>query len=173
MFSLFSRRAGLRPRVAAAALLFAAIAAPLNAGPPWISIELPGNPFDQQARDAFLVVHAFHHGEAVEYPVSGVAEGVVNGVRKTIPLTFQKTSRAGAFGVKKQWTDGNVWVLAFTVTQAKNDVASALVTIAADGHASRIETLTKPGERGLLFPRGHERRDIDAAMQLAQSAASR
>ncbi|MBC8089546.1 MAG: hypothetical protein H7Z40_19960 [Phycisphaerae bacterium] len=168
MFRISSRRM----RVLGVAL-FAAIATPLNAGPPWISIELPGNPFDQQARDAFLVVHAFHHGEAVDFPVAGTAEGVVNGVRKSIPLTFQKTSRAGAFGVKKQWTDGTVWVLAFTVTQAKNDVASALVTIGADGHASRIETLTKPGEGGRLFPRGHARRDIDAAMQAATTTASR
>jgi hypothetical protein len=167
MFRFTSRRM----RVLGIAL-FAAVASPLNAGPPWISIELPGNPFDQQARDAFLVVHAFHHGEAVDFPVAGTAEGVVNGVRKSIPLTLQKTSRPGAFGVKKQWTDGTVWVLAFTVTQARNDVASALVTIGKDGHASRIETLTKPGAGGGFLPRAHGRQDIDKAMQAAVTAAS-
>lgn len=170
MFRISSRKL----RVAATALFaIAAAATPLTAGPPWISIELPGNPFDQNARDAFLIVHAFHHGEPVEYPVSGVAEGVVNGQRKSIPLTFQKTQRAGAFAVKKQWTDGNVWVLAFTVTQAKDDVASALVTIAADGHATRVETLTKPGEGGRTSPRPIARRDIDAALQAGNSASSR
>lgn len=159
-------------RVACVALL-AITATPLSAGPPWISIELPGNPFDQNARDAFLIVHAFHHGEPVEYPVAGTAEGIVNGQRKTIPLTFQKTQRPGAFAVKKQWTDGNVWVLAFTVTQEKDDVAGALVTIAADGHASRVETLTKLGEGGRQFPRAIAKRDIDAAMQAATGNASR
>jgi len=64
-------------------------------------------------------------------------------------------------------------VLAFTVTQAGDDVASALVTIGAGGHASRIETFTKPGEGGRLFPRAHARRDIDAAMQAATATASR
>ena len=159
-------------RVACVALL-AITATPLNAGPPWISIELPGNPFDQNARDAFLIVHAFHHGEPVEYPVAGTAEGVVNGQRKTIPLTFQKTQRPGAFAVKKQWTDGTVWVLAFTVTQAKDDVAGALVTIAADGHASRVETLTKIREGGRPFPRAIAKGDIDAAIQAAMGSASR
>ena len=57
-------------RVACAALL-AMTATPRYAGPLWISIELPGNPFDQTAKDAFLVVHAFHHGEPVAYPVAG------------------------------------------------------------------------------------------------------
>ena len=159
-------------RVACVALL-AITATPLIAGPPWISIELPGNPFDQNARDAFLIVHAFHHGEPVEYPVAGTAEGLVNGQRKTIPLTFQKTQRPGAFAVKKQWTDGSVWVLAFTVTQAKDDVAGALVTIAADGHASRVETLTKIGDGGRPFPRAIAKRDIDAAIQAATGVAPR
>ncbi|MGV3710813.1 MAG: hypothetical protein ACO1Q7_18465 [Gemmatimonas sp.] len=152
---------------AAGVAVFAIFASPLNAGPPWISIELPGNPFDQNARDAFLIVHAFHHGEPVEYPVTGVAEGVVNGQRKSIPLTFQKTQRAGAFAVRKQWTDGQVWVLAFTVTQATDDVASALVTIGADGHATRVEALTKTNRDGSRLPRGVGRVDIARALKAA------
>ena len=154
--------------------LFAIVAAsPLNAGPPWITIEMPGNPYDQNARDAFLIVHAFHHGEPIAYPVTGIAEAVVNGQRKTVVLVVEKTSRAGAFAVKKQWTDGNVWVLALTVTQAKNDDVTALVTIAADGHASRIETLSKRGENNMLFPRALVRADIDAALRAAGATASR
>ena len=55
----------------ACVVLLALTATPLYVGPPWISIELPGNPFDQTAKNAFLVVQAFHHGEPVEYPVAG------------------------------------------------------------------------------------------------------
>lgn len=168
MFRLVSRKF----RLACVAALVVATATPLTAGPPWISIELPGNPYDQNARDAFLVVHAFHHGEPVALPVKGTAEGMVNGQRKTIQLDFQKTSRAGAFGVKKQWTDGTVWVLAFTVTQAKDDEVSALVTIAADGRATRVETLTKRGENGMVLPRQLARSDVDAAFRAAGATAS-
>ena len=48
---------------AACAALFAAPA--LAKGPPWISIELPANPYDQTMRGAFLLVHAFHHGKSM------------------------------------------------------------------------------------------------------------
>ena len=56
--------------VACVALL-AVTATPLYAGSPWISIKLPGNPFDQTAKPAFLVVQAFHHGKPVDCPVAG------------------------------------------------------------------------------------------------------
>ena len=38
-------------------------------GPPWISIEYPANPYDSGSRGAFLLVHAFHHGTPVSFPV--------------------------------------------------------------------------------------------------------
>ncbi|PYP64227.1 MAG: hypothetical protein DMD37_03225, partial [Gemmatimonadetes bacterium] len=48
--------------VALAALMSAALASPaLAKGPPWISIELPVNPYDRTMQGAFLLVHAFHH----------------------------------------------------------------------------------------------------------------
>jgi hypothetical protein len=150
-------------RIVLTALILVA-ATPVFAGPPWISIELPGNPYDAAARDAFLIVHAFHHGTPVEYPVAGTAEGVVNGRRTTIPLSFEKTSRAGAFAVRKQWTDGSPWVLAFTVTQARDDVASAILSIGADGRVSRVETLTRREGDGRVYPRAVVRADVEAAL---------
>lgn len=163
----------LRTRLACAALLVSVIATPLTAGPPWISVELPGNPYDQTSRDAFLIVHAFHHGEPVDYPVSGVAEGMVKGQRTSIPLTFRKTSRSGAFALSKQWTDGTPWVLALTVAQGADDKVTALVTIATDGHASKVETLTRVAEKGIVLPRPLVRGDIDAALREASVAAMR
>ena len=44
------------------ALLVAGLPAAAVAGPPWVSIELPANPWDETTRGAFLLVHAFHHG---------------------------------------------------------------------------------------------------------------
>ena len=54
------------------------------AGPPWISIEYPVNPYDRTTKDAFLLVHAFHHGNATDFPVNGTAEGLVNGQRRSL-----------------------------------------------------------------------------------------
>src|SRR6266566_204219 len=69
--------------LALAAVACALVAAPAPAfglkGPPWISIELPANPYDKSTRDAFLLVHAFHHGTAMGFIVTGTAEGMLNG----------------------------------------------------------------------------------------------
>ena len=73
------------------------------AGPPWISIEYPVNPFDRTTRGAHLLVHAYYHGTPVAYPVSGTAEGIVNGERRTMTLRFETTSRTGVYALRKQW----------------------------------------------------------------------
>src|SRR5437899_12345788 len=81
--------------LAVAALASMLLAAPALAltGPPWISIELPANPYDRSTRDAFLLVHSFHHGTAMGFIVTGTAEGMLNGVRRWLKLDFAETSR--------------------------------------------------------------------------------
>ncbi|MEP6989942.1 MAG: hypothetical protein ABJA80_03355 [bacterium] len=135
------------------------------AGPPWISIETPVNPYDATTRGAFLLVHAFHHGDAVAYPVSGTAEGIVNGQRRSMPLSFSSTSRTGAYALRKQWGDAGVWTLVITVKQQENDLAQALVEVGADGAVSRVQVPTRIGERNLPFPRVIAAQEIDAALR--------
>ena len=65
------------------------------AGPPWIAIEYPANPFDQSSRGAFLTVRTYHHGELMAKTVTGTAEGVVNGKRQSMALDIRPGSRAG------------------------------------------------------------------------------
>ena len=72
-----------------------AAAAPAPLGPPWISIEYPPSPYDQTTRDAFLLVHTFHHGTPITAPLVGKAEGIVSGKRRTVSLEFASTSRTG------------------------------------------------------------------------------
>jgi hypothetical protein len=135
------------------------------AGPPWISIETPVNPYDVTTRGAYLIVHAFHHGDPVAYPVSGTAEGIVNGQRKSITLAFTPTSRAGEYALRKQWGDTGVWTLVITVKQQENDLAQALVEIGADGTVGRVQVPTRVGERDLPFPRVVSAQDIDTALR--------
>src|SRR5207245_1757935 len=76
-------------------------------GPTWISIELPVNPYDKSTRDAFLLVPSFHHGTAMGFIVTGTAEGVVNGERRSLKLDFAGTSREGVYALKRTWpTEG-------------------------------------------------------------------
>ena len=122
--------------VSVSAAVFDGSAASAPFGPPWISIEYPPSPYDRVTRDAFLLVHAYHHSTPTDFPVSGKAEGVVDGKRRTVELQFQRTSRAGVFALRKQWPDGGRWVLSLGVHQG-DFVAGALVRIGADGTLPR------------------------------------
>jgi hypothetical protein len=128
---------------AALSIPTAAIPPAPPAGPPWVSIEYPVNPYDQATRDAFLVVHAFHHGTPMAFPVSGTAEGIVNGQRRTITLEFGTTSRTGAYTLKKQWPDQGTWTLVIGVLQGPEDRVTALVDLATDGQVARVTVPTR------------------------------
>ena len=142
-------------------------------GPPWISIETPVNPYDASTRGAFLIVHTFHHGTQLDAAVSGTAEGMVNGDRRTIPLEFSKTSRAGAYALRKQWGDGGVWTLAILAEQGHGDGAQALVDIGPTGDVTRVEVPVRYDSRNgnMPLPRIVSAQELDAALRLRARTA--
>jgi hypothetical protein len=144
-------------------------AAPLSvvAGPPWISIEYPVNPFDRTTRGAHLLVHAYYHGTPAGYPVSGAAEGMVNGERRTITLRFETTSRTGVYALRKQWPSEGSWTLVIAVTQGDHDrggVAQALVELAPSGSVASVQVPTQQHAEG-AFPRRLTAQEIEAAVR--------
>jgi hypothetical protein len=153
--------------LAVAALASAWITAPaLGAkGPPWISIELPANPYDETARDAFLLVHSFHHGTAIGYIVTGSAEGIVNGERQSVKLEFTETKREGVFALKRSWPKQGTWTLVIKANQGPDDAATAVVDLGAEGGevvAIRVPTM----QRGRwTVPAPVAMSDIDAALR--------
>lgn len=141
----------------------ATFAAP-SAGPPWISIEYPVNPYDQTTKDAFLLVHAFHHGTPVEFPVAGTAEGLVNNQRRSVTLEFSKTSRTGVFSLKKQWPTEGVWTLVVAVNQGPSDAVYAIVDLNANGEVAAVRVPTR-AERGWVLPAKLAMADVDASLR--------
>ena len=133
-------------------------------GPPWISIEYPPSPYDRVTRDAFLLVHAYHHSTPADFPVSGKAEGIVDGKRRTIALQFQRTSRAGVFALRKQWPEGGRWVLSLGVHQG-DFVAGALVKIGADGRVAGVDVPTRRSGSDDDIPRAISAAEIEAALR--------
>jgi len=152
----------------AAALILPSSSAPTFsasiAGPPWISIEYPVNPYDQTTKDAFLLVHAFHHGTPIEFPVSGTAEGLVNNQRRSVALEFTKTSRTGVFSLKKQWPTDGVWTLVVAVNQGPNDAVYAIVDLNATGEVAAVRVPTR-AERGWVLPAKLAMADVDASLR--------
>ena len=114
-------------------------------GPPWISIETPPNPYDSGSRGAYLLVHSFHHGNPVNFPVAGTAEGIVDGARRTVALEFGNTSRPGVYALRKQWPDKGVWTLVIGVTQGEGEMntVKAVVEIWTNGQVASVVVPTK------------------------------
>jgi hypothetical protein len=147
---------------AAALVLVAWTSAPI--GPPWISIEHPPSPYDATTRDAFLLVHAFHHGTPANFPVIGSAEGMVGGERVSRRLEFTRTSRTGVYALARQWSGDGVWTLVISAKQAEKDSVTALVELAPSG---QVASVSVPTERrnGWNVPKAVSMRDVDAALR--------
>ena len=133
-------------------------------GPPWISIEYPPSPYDRVTREAFLLVHAYHHSTPADFPVSGKAEGMVDGKRRTVELQFQRTSRPGVFALRRQWPEGGRWVLSLNVHQG-DFVAGALVKIGADGRVAGVDVPTRRMGSDDNIPRAISAAEIEAALR--------
>lgn len=165
-------------RLALASVLLAGLAAgamgfgrPAPAGPPWISIEYPPSPYDAETRDAFLLVHSFHHGTPASFPVSGTAEGIVRGQRRSVTLAFGTTSRDGVHSLRRQWPVEGTWMLVISVAQGPGDLATAVVDIGADG---RVASVRVPTERRagweVAAPRQVTMHEVDASLRARAGA---
>ena len=141
----------------------AALPSVAHAGPPWISIELPANPYDRATKGAFLVVHAFHHGTPVGFPVSGKAEGIVNGQRKSIDLKFDRTERDGAYVLRNQWGTEGEWTLVISVAQGEDDKVTALVQVSGGNVFSVKVPTEKRGEWDI--PKKVTMADVEATLK--------
>jgi hypothetical protein len=161
-------------RLAAVSALFAT-AAFAHSGPPWISIEYPANPHDAASRGAFLLVHAFHHGQNVAFPVSGTAEGLVKGERRTVSLEFRATSRPGVFALHRQWASEGVWTLLLAVRQGNGDgnTAQAMVELGTDGRIAAVTVPTRTQGQWLI-PTPVSMTEVEAGLRRrASTLASR
>jgi len=155
-----------------ATVLSALLAAPALAGPPWISIELPANPYDQATRGAFLLVHAFHHGQPVGYLLTGTAEGIVNGERRSIKLEFSETTRDGVYALKRMWPTEGVWTLVIKANQGPDDAATAVIELGAEGEVASIRVPVM--QRGQwTVPAPVSLGEIDAALKARAAQLAR
>jgi len=139
-------------------------------GPPWITVETPPNPYDRASRGAFLVVNTFHHGNSVASGVTGSAEGMVAGARRSVALTFDATSRPGSYALRKQWPADGVWMLVIN-TGGRKEGATALVEIGAQGEVANVRVPTRQqGE--WLIPAEVTAAEIDHALSTRARVAT-
>ena len=154
------------------ALLAVALGTSAYAGPPWISIELPANPYYATTRDAFLLVHAFHHGTPVGFPIEGSAEGIVNGERRSVKLEFAATSRSGVYALRQQWTADGTWTLVIRAVQGPADAATAVVELGPGNEVIAVRVPTRR-QGGWTVPAGVAMEDIDRALRARAGGLAR
>lgn len=160
----------MRRSLLLAATLSITAAAPAFAGPPWISIELPANPYSPATRDAFCLVRVYHHSDIAYFPVEGRAEGLVNGQRRSIKLTLTETGMPGVYAVRYQPEATGTWMLVFRAGKDGDyEGATVVVTLGKNGQIASARVPTrKDGER--LIP---ERVSGDALDRMLRQEAGR
>jgi hypothetical protein len=160
-------------RTLALVTALSALATPAFAGPPWISAEFPANPHDATTRGAFLLVHTYHHGTPTQFPLTGTAEGLINGRRQSVRLEIVATSKPGVYAVRFKPQAGGAWVLALNL--GERDGAGMIVAVGKDGQPTSAQVPTSTAEGGRwIIPRTITPQDIDAALrtQVALNAVS-
>ncbi len=157
-------RTMLRTVMLASALTLTAFSSAL-AGPPWIAIEYPANPFDRASRDGFLTVRTYHHGDPLARTVTGTAEGVVNGKRETMRLDIRPGSQAGTYVVRWQRPASGRWVLVINTGEKGKVDASAVVEISPTGGIAGVTVPTRHVGDGWIGPRAVAAAEIDGLLQ--------
>ena len=141
--------------------------APVFAGAPWIAVEMPPNPMNPETRKAALVVRLYYHPDPINAPITGTAEGVVDGKRQSLPLALERTSEVGVYTVKQTWPARGRWALVLHVTM--HATISALVSLGNDGGVAseRFHSMRYPRLEGAsvrVLPRKATARDIAALL---------
>ncbi|HEY4306103.1 MAG TPA: hypothetical protein VGM82_16645 [Gemmatimonadaceae bacterium] len=130
--------------------------------PAWLSIEAPVNPWDPSTRGQALLVHTqVVNGAAKLSELSGTAEGLLNGTRRSVSLRFDSLARPSTFGVRRQWPNEGTWLLRIVLRET-----TALVNVDANGNPTTARVVTE-SSTGMPLPRAVADREIDSALTQA------
>ena len=90
-----------------------------------------GSASKTKMKSAVLVVRTIACSEPASARITGTAEGLVNGVRRSIALKLDPLEKPGVYAVSEQWPAGR-WVLSLVGT-CRDHTAGALVPLAKTG----------------------------------------
>lgn len=153
--------------VLVAGLLTLLATVPAHAGPPWIAVEYPANPFTPATRGALLLVRTYHHGQAVSYPLSGTAEGLVQGERRSLSLRFEPTGTPGLYALRFEKPARGAWVLVASLGTG-SDRIGALIALDQEGYVASVDVPTHRRDHWVI-PEAVTPGAVDAALR-AQTA---
>ena len=159
---------GLGRAAVTAALLLTATTG-LAKGPPWLSIELPANPYDRLTRGAIALVRTYHHGVPMQIQVRGTAEGLIDGERVSLPLELVATQATGLYALRGDLPDDGAWVL--VVRGGDQDYpVTAMLDIGPDGSIRAVDVPIRGDDPPV--PREVTGQEIEARLRALASAGA-
>ena len=104
---------------------------------------------DSKMKKAVLVVRPRLCGDEASARITGTAEGVVNGVRQSVSLTFVSLPTPGVHAVQREWSDTGDWVVHLTGTcPATGATSSTIVPVTKTGFVrAKIQVLPRTATR--------------------------
>jgi hypothetical protein len=144
------------------------IAPAVFAGGFQLAIERPASATDPELKGAVLVVRTFGCHVPAAADLSGTAEGIVDGQRKTVPLEFKPTA-TGVYAVRQVWPSRGMWVLAITGSYG-GITSSALVRLGANGEVAAADESMGARIPATIVQRKLTAREIDSALKAGGAA---
>jgi hypothetical protein len=157
-----------------ATLVIFGFAATAFAGGFYLSVEVPEGATANQLKDAVLLVRPYGCHKPTDATLSAIAEGIVNGERRTLPLEMAY-DQAGAYAIKRQWPSGGSWVLAIT-GDYNGHTCTLIVDLGPNGKVhpnTRLDPGDKKGPHARLIPRKATTAEIDSALKMVTGGISR
>ena len=117
-----------------------------------------GNPVasqDFRSKTAAFVFRTEGCADSVKPQIGGTAEGLVNGVRRSVALNVVETSKPGVYAVSRNWPDEGAWVVALKGTCADAN-AGAIVPIGPKGFIR---------ESSKFFPRAATDAEVETSLK--------
>jgi len=80
----------------------------------WLTVHSASSALGRETPDAAVLVSAEGCGRPADVKLTGMAEGMVKGERRIVPLEIARTRQAGVWAVKKSGLGEGRWTLAIT-----------------------------------------------------------
>ncbi|PYT11864.1 MAG: hypothetical protein DMG59_25210 [Acidobacteria bacterium] len=125
-----------------------------------------GNPVAGNApqfKSAVLVVRPDGCGEPAKAQITGTAEGIVAGARRSIPIKLMALPTPGVYAVYREWPAEGVWVVSLT-GKYHDATTSAIVPIGAKGFLR---------ESSKFFPRAATEAEIEGTLKALAASQAR
>jgi len=114
------------------------LALPLLAGALRLEVsDVAGNP-EAQLKHAVLVARTTACQSPEKTTITATAEGIVNGVRRSIPLKVIPLATAGTFAVSREWPAQGAWAVKLVAANPEYKNYSTGIVVPFDNDSPRL-----------------------------------